>query len=236
MRSVRGGTAALALCALAGLAGCYEISSDVPAIAGASRLAEAPLQPGRYCGVDMHLNDDGSVGELMLEDCVTVTVSAGAFVTASEDPTETETISFEVADLTRGARLLQGGGADEGYAFMIAMMRDDAVAVLDEPLLTPEIWNAAAAAGVSIRPAEESSDEISIVAGEPDAVLGFVREAAGAMFDDALRQEQGRELKESALYYVRVGTTAADSDVSDGALREKVEALVAMIDRAMALE
>jgi hypothetical protein len=237
MRGSGIGKAALTLGALAGLAGCYEISSAVPAITDASRLAGPPLEPGRYCGVDVVLDDAGAIDQLDFEDCLVVTVSEGALVTRSEDPTETEALSFEVAELTRGARLLQGVDPDAGYLFTVAMMRADAVAVLDEPIVTPAITNAAAMAGVSIQNPEETSGEISILSGEPGAVLGFLREAAGLMFDDALRDEAvARDLREDALYYVRVGTTAGDSDMSPEAAREKILALEQMIERAMALE
>lgn len=230
-------TAAIGALALPLLAGCYEISSNVPAVTEASRLAEQPLLPGHYCGVDVSLDEAGAIGELTLQDCVAVSVSDGAFVLSSEDPAETETMSFEAAELTRGARLLQSGGPDAGYALVIAMMREDAVAVLDEPILTQKVEAAAAAAGVALRPAEETGDEISIVEGEPEAVLGFMREAAGFMFDDALRDEAlHRNIKEDALYYVRVGTTSADADLDMAAVREKVDVLATMIERAMSLE
>lgn len=237
MRSLGIGKTASALFAVVALAGCYEISSAVPAITDATRMAETPLEPGRYCGVDAELDEADAIGEIEFEDCLVVTVSAGRLVAVSEDPNETEAMAFEVAELTRGARLLQGVEEEGGYFFVVAMMRSDALAILDEPALTPEIEGAAAMAGVTIQPGEETSGEIGVVSGESDAVIGFLREAAGLMFDAALRDETlGRDLKDDALYYVRVGTTAADSDMSLDAAREKVEALALMIERAMSLE
>jgi hypothetical protein len=217
------------------LAGCYEVASDVPALTDDSRLTSLPMESGRYCLVGV---EHGAAGALDLSpesDCFDVVVDGGAISVRTNDLSEPDVLSLELADLGRGLRLMQGYNIDgEGYQLMAVAMSEAGLAVLEDTSRTPAIDAAAEAAGVTLN--GEASD-IAIVSGEPGAVLGFMREATGLRLDAALRDESlRRDTIDMAMYYVRVAPDAADAGADEAATRAAVEGLAQRIDRAMALE
>ena len=229
-------TAAAAALAVAMLAsGCFEVASEVPAITLSSRAASLPMASGRYCGVDVDLDETGAMEPLTADsDCFEVTVEGGALKVRPDDPAEPDVLTLEVADLGRGLRLMQGHDIDdEGYQLLVIAMSEDGLAILEDTSRTPDMDAAAAAAGVTL---SESSD-LQIVAGEPDAVLGLMREATGLRLDAALRDDaRRREVIGDAIYYVRVAPDALDADADKAATLAAVEGLAEIFERAMALE
>jgi hypothetical protein len=223
-----------ALAAGIALAGCYEIGSDVPAVTEASRATSAPMASGRYCGVGVELDETGAMELDYDTDCFDVAVEGGVLTVRSTDPKTAETLTLEVADLGRGLRLMQAWDAeDEAWQLYMTAMSEVGLAILEDTSRTPQVDAAAVAAGVTLT---ESSD-IQIVAGEPDAVLGLLRDVAGSRFDAALRDEAlRRDMIDEAAYYVRAAPDSESAGADEAAARAAVDGLVAIMGRAMALE
>jgi hypothetical protein len=227
------------------LAGChYSVMSEGPAITDASREQELSLDSGRYCGV----KDD----EIDVErgDCVLVRVGEGTLTITSEDE-EPKTFTVEVADLPRGARLVQVRDSEAGrYELYVVFMLKNAIAALPLPEQGSEQEALAREAGVALAPDPEPAQPkpgeppvlsepqaIHVISGDPDAVLVFMRKLTDAIFAEALGSDPpGSLLSATAAYGLRVGETVEDSHIDKEEVGAEIEALHAAIQHGIARE
>jgi hypothetical protein len=240
----RAGWLALIMLPLA-LTGCDSVISETPAITEATRAGDLPLQPGRYCGVD---TDNWSV-DTQPGKCAQLTLGKGVLTITSEDPSaDPKAIVFEVADLTRGASLVQARDADSNnYDLYIAVLGTDGAAIPDVGDQTAEVEALAREAGVTLEPRPEpakpkpgedsllpQTKTIHVLTGKPDAVLLFMRKLTDSIYAAALKDNPaGQTLKSKAVYALRVGASDKDPAPDEATIKAKVAVLEGMLDKGI---
>lgn len=227
------------------LTGCIEIDSKTPAISAGARAPAITLAPGRYCIVQLAEDDSapsrvGDVAECMSADYVDGLLR----LTPESEPDEI--IDFAMADLTRGAALLQTQPRDGEYEFYFAMMRDDGMALMAPPQLIsarqaqdPRVTLELSASAQERLENQSATVGFDIEAGAPQDVLAWLRDVIGLWFDHALRDDElSRDLIREAVYVVRLERTTEVSTTDDGlaAANAIVAKLQERIGRAMTLE
>ena len=233
--------------------GCYEIRSDVPAIADADRVAELPLTPGLYCGAEFEYDDDGTLIDRDMGDCFEMTVEGAEFTLTPTDEDE-EPMSFLVADLGRGVSLLQAYEPDDDvYLLYVAVVREEGFAIVPQPRADAYTLEHAGDLAVALKIdagdiedllVEDYEDqiEIRIAGGASPDVLAFLRDETGLLFDRGLRDEElGHLLTYAALPFVKTDASADEiedepSEATLDAAGAQLDVLHQAIGRAMALE
>ncbi len=223
------------------LAGCYETSSDVPAISDARRVAKSPIAPGIWCSTEVTFDTAGAVTDIKLQDCFNARFEAGVLTVEKLHPDEDDRkegpIVFAMAALNRGASLLQTRSeVDKRYELYVAKTREDGIAVLPELKLTPRIIADATALGVTIK-RSATSDDLRIVAGKPDAVFKLIEHAVGFRFDDAVRDRAlWNELMTKSFFFLRLESDPKAAPPDPAVLAAQLERLRTAIRFAMTLE
>jgi hypothetical protein len=229
------------------LAGCNETSSDVAAISDARRVANSPITPGIWCSADVAVDAAGAVTNIELQDCYRARFEAGLLTVEKLHPSERDRqngpMVFAMAALDRGATLLQTRSEEDNrYQLYVANTREDGIAVLPEILLTPAIIADATALGITLeRKADAGSDladeDLSIRAGEPDAVFKLIEHAVGLRFDHGVRDRAlWTELMTKSMFYLRLESDPKVVPPDPAVLAAQLERLRTTIRRAMTLE
>jgi hypothetical protein len=197
------------------------------------------------------VDQDGTVATTP-ENCAEVEVGEGTLTLTSEDPAEPGSITLDVAELPRGARLVQEYSAeDDQYALYVVLMRADGAAILvlgepggeEAPPPAPVAVDGAQPApesptpAVDVEPAAPSDTEKEIeLPKEPDALLDFMRQLTDCVFIAAREDDPpGDWMLSESLYAARVGSSLEDSQVDQAEVHAKVEALRDMIKAGMAM-
>lgn len=215
------------------LTGCYEIPSAVPALAADAAAPALRPRPGRFCAIDETQVEDGAASIGTVDDCLTVALQGGRLIfrdVAEADPP----LEFVVAPLGRGVSLLQTAIDDKpGFLFYMALLRDDAFAILPPPRIGPAALRAAEGRGIRLLVHETAERTLAarkagftIAAGESDAVLAFMRWVNGRTLDAALRDEVLlQRLAGEAAHFVRSDEERRRDERSGAPRREPATAV-----------
>lgn len=223
------------------LAGCYETSSDVPAISDARRVAKSPIAPGIWCSTDVTFDTAGAVTDIKLQDCFNARFEAGLLTVEKLHPAEDDRkegpIVFAMAALNRGASLLQTRSeVDKRYELYVAKTREDGIAVLPELKLTPRIIADATALGITIKK-NATNDDFRVLAGDADAVFKLIEHAVSTRFDDGVRDRAlWNELMTKSFFFLRFESDPKEVPPDPTGLAAQLDRLRTAIRFAMTLE
>lgn len=219
---------------------CGAVDSAVPAVSAPGEAPDRGLAPGRYCVAEVE-TDGGTIRDIALGGCVILQIDGGRLDLAAEGVPFVRTV-FSVAELGRGASLLESREDDGTYRLRVAFLREGGLAILPSPglvsvsLADPDGVELELMPGGAQRLRGNAPHEpFAIRSGAPDAVLRFLGNVAGLWFDRALRDDAlRRAIFDESLYLVRVD--AAAGGAPDQRVAATVETLGSAIMRAMALE